>query len=78
MKPHTRTTQTAEMFLPRLDEQFNMQHPLIRLAGLMDWELIGRHVAGQFVRVAKFALPPSITGLRSARSGRAWIGWRGY
>ena len=41
MKPHTRTAQTAEMFRPRLDEQLNMKHPLIRLAGLMDWELIG-------------------------------------
>jgi IS5 family transposase len=37
MKPHTRTALTAVMFRPRLDEQLNMKHPLIRLAGLMDW-----------------------------------------
>ena len=48
MKPHTRTAQTAEMFRPRLDEQLNMKHPLIRLAGLMDWELIEHHFAGHF------------------------------
>ena len=48
MKPHRRMPQTAEMFRPRLDEQLNMQHPLIRLAGLMDWELIEHHFAGHF------------------------------
>ena len=48
MKPHTRTAQTVEMFRPRLDEQLNMKHPLIRLTGLMDWELIEQHFAGHF------------------------------
>jgi IS5 family transposase len=48
MKPHSRKPETAEMFRPRLDEQLNMKHSLIRLAGLMDWELIERHFAGHF------------------------------
>ncbi len=26
------------MFRPRLDEQINLKHPLVRLAGLIDWE----------------------------------------
>lgn len=34
MKPRSCTAQTAEMFRPCLDEQLNMKHPLIRLAGV--------------------------------------------
>jgi IS5 family transposase len=61
MKPHTRTAQTAEMFRPRLDEQLNMKHPLIRLAGLMDWELIEHHFAGHFTSGrGRPALPPRL------------------
>ena len=59
MKPHTRTAQTAEMFRPRLDEPINMKPPLIRLAGLMDWELIEHHFAGHFISGrGRPALPP--------------------
>lgn len=32
--PVKTAAKTSEMFRPRLDEQLNMQHPLIRLAGL--------------------------------------------
>ena len=61
MKPHTRTAQTGEMFRPRLDEQLNMKHPLIRLAGLMDWELIEHHFAGHFTSGrGRPALPPRL------------------
>ena len=61
MKPHTRTAKTAEMFRPRLDEQLKMQHPLIRLAGLMDWELIEHHFAGHFTSGrGRPALPPRL------------------
>ena len=61
MKPHRRTPQTAEMFRPRLDEQLNMQHPLIRLSGLMDWELIEHHFAGHFTSGrGRPALPPRL------------------
>ncbi|PRH15837.1 IS5 family transposase, partial [Burkholderia multivorans] len=63
MKPHTRTAQTAEMFRPRLDEQLNMKHPLIRLAGLMNWELIEHHFAGHFTSGrGRPALPPRLVG----------------
>ena len=61
MKPHTRTAQTAEMFRARLDEQLNMKHPLIRLAGLMDWALIEHHFAGHFTSGrGRPALPPRL------------------
>lgn len=61
MKPHTRTAQTAEMFRPRLDEQLNMKHPLIRLAGLMDWALIEHHFADHFTSGrGRPALPPRL------------------
>lgn len=36
------------MFRSRVDEQLSMQHTLIRLGGLMDWELIKHHFAGHF------------------------------
>lgn len=48
MKPHPPVAKTSDMFRPRLDEQLDMQHPLIRLAGLMDLELIEHHFAGLF------------------------------
>lgn len=61
MKPHTRTAQTAEMFRPRLDELLNMKHPLIRLAGLIDWGLIEQHFAGHFTSGrGRPALPPRL------------------
>jgi IS5 family transposase len=61
MRPHTRTAQTAEMFRPRLDEQLNMKHPLIRLAGLMDWKLIEHHFTGHFTSGrGRPALPPRL------------------
>jgi len=34
MRPQPSQPQTAELFRPRLDEQLNMRHPLIRLAAL--------------------------------------------
>lgn len=40
--------QTAELFRPRLDEQLNMKHPLVRLAGLIDWTEIERTFAVSF------------------------------
>lgn len=69
MKPRTRTAQTAEMFRPRLDEQLNMKHPLIRLAGLMDWELIEHHFARHFTSGrGRPALPPRLVA-GGARQG---------
>ncbi len=61
MKTHTRTAQSTEMFRSRLDEQFIMKHPLIRLAGLMDGELIEHHFAGHFTSGrGRPALPPRL------------------
>ena len=37
-----------DMFRPRLDEQINMKYPLVRLAGLIDWEEIHRSFAVHF------------------------------
>jgi hypothetical protein len=59
MKPHTRTAQTAEMFRPRLDEQLNMKHPLIRLAGLMDMNAFS-HTHCVCIRLRW--IPPGISG----------------
>ena len=42
MKPQPTLPQTRELFRPRLDEQLNMKHPLVRLADLMNWEEIER------------------------------------
>jgi len=33
MGPKSSQPQTAELFRPRQDEQINMKHPLVRLAG---------------------------------------------
>ncbi|MFT3721024.1 IS5 family transposase [Pseudorhodoferax sp.] len=41
-------SQTAELFRPRLDEQINMRHPLVRLAALIDWAEIERTFAVSF------------------------------
>ncbi len=61
MKPHPSTAKTTDMFRPRLDEQLNMKHPLVRLAGLMDWELIEHHFAGHFTSGrGRPALPPRL------------------
>lgn len=42
MGPKPSQLQTAELFRPRLDEQLNMKHPLVRLAVLIDWVEIER------------------------------------
>jgi len=36
MGPKPSQPQTAELFRARLDEQINMQHPLVQLAALID------------------------------------------
>jgi len=48
MAPHSPQSPASDMFRPRLDEQINMKHPLVRLAGLIDWEEIHRSFAGHF------------------------------
>lgn len=48
MGPKPSQPKTAEQFRPRLDEQLNMQHPLVRLAALIDWTEIDRIFAASF------------------------------
>jgi IS5 family transposase len=65
MGPKPSQPQTAELFRPRLDKQINMQHPLVRLAGLIDWTEIERTFAVSFTSsCGRPALPPRlVTGL---------------
>ena len=61
MRPKLSLPQSGELFRPRLDEQINMRHPLVRLAGLMDWEQIERHFASHFTSGrGRPALPPRL------------------
>lgn len=48
MGPHSPQSPPPDLFRPRLDEQINMKHPLVRLAGLIDWDEIHRTFAGHF------------------------------
>jgi len=61
MRPKPSQPQTTELFRPLLDEQLNMRHPLIRLAGLMDWEQIEQHFVACFTSDrGRPALPPRL------------------
>ena len=48
MGPKPSQPQTGELFRPRLGEQINMKHPLVRLAVLIDWAEIERTFAVWF------------------------------
>ena len=48
MGPKPRLPQTEELFRPRLDEQLKMSHPLIRLAQIIDWDVIERQFSTHF------------------------------
>ena len=48
MSPKPSQPQTVELFRARLDEQISMRHPLVRLAGLIDWNEIERTFAVSF------------------------------
>lgn len=61
MPPKPSQPQSGELFRPRLDEQLNMRHSLIRLSGLMDWEQIEQHFASHFTSGrGRPALPPRL------------------
>lgn len=61
MGPKPATPATDELFISRLDELINMRHPLVRLAGLIDWAEIertfGAHLSSGRGRPA---LPPRL------------------
>lgn len=48
MGPHSPQSPPPDLFRARLDAQINMKHPLVRLAGLIDWDEIHRTFAGHF------------------------------
>ncbi len=61
MGPKPTQPQTAELFRPRLDEQINLKHPLVRLAALIDWSEIERTFAVSFTSGrGRPALPPRL------------------
>lgn len=61
MGPKSSQPQTAELLRPRLDEQLNMKHPLVRLAALIDWGEIERTFAASFTSGrGRPALPPRL------------------
>ncbi|MEZ5720011.1 MAG: IS5 family transposase [Burkholderiaceae bacterium] len=61
MGPKPSQLQSGELFRPRLDEQINMQHPLVRLAALIDWAEIERTFAVSFTSArGRPALPPRL------------------
>ena len=55
MGPKPSQPQSGELFRPRLDEQINMQHPLVRLATMMDWAARVRHQTPQVVDLLEAA-----------------------
>ena len=61
MGPKPSQPQSGELFRPRLDEQLNMKHPLVRLAKLINWAEIERTFATSFTSGrGRPALPPRL------------------
>jgi len=61
MGPKPAQPESGELFRSRLDEQINMQHPLVKLAALLDWSEIERTFAVTFTSGGgRPALPPRL------------------
>lgn len=61
MAPHSPKSPPPDLFRARLDEPLNMKHPLVRLAGLIDWYEIHRTFAGHFTSGRdRPVLPPQL------------------
>ena len=61
MPPQPKAPKPDELLRPRLDEQINMSHALVRLASLMDWDKIERSFAAHFTSWrGRPALPPRL------------------
>lgn len=78
MGPRPRAPQTGQLARPRLDEQFKMSHPLIRLANLMNWDEIERSFGAHFAsNRGRPALSPrlvaglAVSAARQRRFGRS-------
>ena len=61
MGPQPSSPCTEALFINRLDELINLKHPLVRLAGLIDWSEIERTFAVSFSSTrGRPALPPRL------------------
>lgn len=61
MGPTPVAAQTDCLFINRLDELLNMRHPLVLLAGLIDWAEIERNFSAHFTSTrGRPALPPRL------------------
>lgn len=61
MGPKRAAPETDELFISRLDELINLKHPLVRLAGLIDWPEIERTFGASFTSGrGRPALPPRL------------------
>ena len=61
MGPTPAAAQTDSLFINRLDELLNMRQPLVRLAGLIDWDEIDRNFSAHFTSArGRPALPPRL------------------
>ena len=48
MRPKPVVPESEDLFRSRLDQQINMRHALVRLAGLIDWAEIERTFSEPF------------------------------
>ena len=61
MGPKSQSAQSKDLFRQELDELIDQQHPLVKLAGLIDWRVFEREWAGYFpATVGRPALPPRL------------------
>jgi IS5 family transposase len=61
MRPKPDIPDSNDLFVSRLDELINMKHPLVRLAGLIDWAEIERSLSVSFTSGrGRPALPPRL------------------
>ena len=61
MPPKPSAPASADLFVSPLDELINMKHPLVRLAGLIDWAQIERTFSVSFTSTrGRPALPPGL------------------
>ena len=61
MGPKAATGINNDLFKQSLTEMINLKHPLVKLAGAIDWDKISEHFAGHFVSPrGRPALPPRL------------------
>ena len=68
MGPKPAAPQSEDLFRSRLDQLLNMNHPLIKLAGLIDWERIETTLTAHFVSErGRPSLPPRLVAVLHGR-----------